>query len=117
MHTHYDIDSYSVPNILNQILSVKKMMKQVMVTLGSTSLVLDTGLLKWELPGIACLLTACPNLENLAVNMVRQAMFNVRKGIMLELLHYISLVTSFDLCCLMRSFIVLLDQRNFYEKV
>ncbi|XP_030457608.1 putative F-box/LRR-repeat protein At5g02930 isoform X2 [Syzygium oleosum] len=62
-----------------QILSVKKMMKQEMVTLGSTSLVLDTGLLKWELPGIACLLTACPNLENLAVIMVRQAMFNIRE--------------------------------------
>lgn len=62
-----------------QILSVKKMMKQEVVMLGSTSLVLDTGLLKWELPGIACLLTACPNLENLAVVMVRQSMFKIRE--------------------------------------
>ncbi|KAI3407446.1 uncharacterized protein J3R85_020988 [Psidium guajava] len=61
-----------------QILSVKKVMKQEMVKLDSTSLVLDTGLLKWELPGIACLLTACRNLENLAVVMVRQSMFNIR---------------------------------------
>lgn len=97
VHTHYNNGSYSVPTILNQILSVKKVMKQEMVMLDSTSLVLDTGLLKWELPGIACSLTACPNLENLAVVMVRQSMFNVRKGIMLDLLHYIWLVTSFDL--------------------
>ncbi|PKI54537.1 hypothetical protein CRG98_025051 [Punica granatum] len=58
-----------------QLLAVQKLMGlEERLSFDSTTLTLDTGLLMWELPGIAYLLDSCPVLEKLKINMVGQAL-------------------------------------------